>query len=227
MSRTIKPLVVDQAVYERIRPMEARDAARVAELHHAAMGNSLWARLGLKFLTRLYEELVEDPAFRAFVYEHDDGVVRGFIAGTTNAESMLGDTFKRRPWRFVRPTLSGLRRDPSVLKPLLQTAQYFARSSGDLGVEVPAESLFCSFEPVLRGKRVSGAINKVLFDQLLHEGHQAVKVTTEIDNQGANRQLTSWGFEDKGRFEFYGKNMVTYVLDLPGCPRLEDKDWRH
>ena len=48
-------------------------------------------------------------------------------------------------------------------------------------------------------------------------GHDAVQITTEVDNEGANRQLQSWGFVDCGRFTFYGKEMVTYVLDLPAC----------
>ncbi len=89
-----------------------------------------------------------------------------------------------------------------------------------------AESLFCSFEPHLRGRRISGHINKVLFDELLARGHQRVKITTEVDNKGANRQLTSWGFEDSARFEFYGKPMVRYELDLVESPRVEARS-RH
>jgi hypothetical protein len=56
---------------------------------------------------------------------------------------------------------------------------------------VRAESMFCSFEPHLRGTRVSGAINKVLFDELAARGHRYVKITTEADNEGAVRQLSS------------------------------------
>ena len=109
----------------------------------------------------------------------------------------------------------------SVAKKLLQTARYFNQSSDDLDIEIPAESLFCSFTPATRGKRISGHINKVLFDELLARGHKAVKVTTEVDNKGANRQLTSWGFVDDGHFNFYGKDMVRYVLDLEASPRVE------
>ena len=61
----------------------------------------------------------------------------------------------------------------------------------------------------------------MLFDELLARGHSAVKVTTETDNEGANRQLQSWGFEDRGRFRFYGKEMVLYVLDLNASDRVE------
>ena len=84
-----------------------------------------------------------------------------------------------------------------------------------------AESLFCSFEPALRGKRISGHVNKVLFDDFLARGFRYAKVTTEVDNTGANRQLKSWGFEAGGRFRFYSKEMVRYLLDLEASPRVD------
>lgn len=212
----LKPFPVDAEVMASIRPMQFRDARRVAELHHAAMGNSLWARLGVPFLQQLYQALVDCPFFLGFVYV-EDGHVRGFIAGSTDTAKMYRHIAKHR-FAFLAPAAAwGLLRQPAVGVPLLQTARYFGVSGAD---DVPGESLFCSFEPDLRGKRVSGHINKVLFDELAGRGHRQVKITTEVDNEGANRQLTSWGFRDAHRFRFYGKDMVTYVLDLVGHPRV-------
>ena len=219
-AREVRPLIVDVAVYERIRPMQHRDADAVAALHHAAMGNSLWARLGLRFLGTLYRTLVDLPGFIAFVYE-EDGELRGFIAGSTDPDAMMSRAF-RRGWPLLGPAALPNALDPRILRHLLQTGQYKSVSDRvNLPGAVPAESLFCSFSPQLRGRRVAGAINKVLFDDLLSRGHRYVKVTTEVDNEGANRQLKSWGFSDCGRFSFYGKDMVTYVLDLVASPRVE------
>jgi hypothetical protein len=213
----IKPFPVDPDVLASIRPIQFRDAPRVAELHAAAMGNSLWAQLGVPFLTNLYRALVDIHTFLGFVYV-EDGQVKGFIAGSTDTRSMYAEVLRRR-WAFLAPVAAlGVLRRPLVLRPLLQTASYFGASGAE---DVPGESLFCSFVPELRGKRVSGHINKVLFDELRARGHTHVKITTEVDNEGANRQLRSWGFAEAGRFTFYGKSMVTYVLDLVACPRVE------
>ena len=195
--------------------MKAIDAPKVAQLHHAAMGNSTWARLGTKFLRALYTALIDDERFLGFVYE-EDGLIRGFIAGSQDTDTMLSSTFKRM-WPAL--TLAAF---PKILNPaiwgnLIQTQRYSATSGGGK----MAESLFCSFEPNLRGKRISGHINKVLFDELLSRGHTHVKVTTEIDNEGANRQLISWGFVNEDSFTFYGKEMVRYVLDLNASDRVE------
>lgn len=214
----LRPFPVDPAVMAALRPMAAADVPQVARLHQAAMGNSLWAKLGLPFLEALYRELLRDPVFRAHVYL-EDGRVGGFIAGATDSQGLFTRTL-RRGWRALAgPLLLGILRNPSTLPRLLTTPLYFRRSSP--GDDIPAESLFCSFAPELRGTRVSGHINKVLFERLLAEGHRHVKITTEVDNVGANRQLRSWGFEERGRFRFYGKDMVTYALLLEGHPRLE------
>ncbi len=202
--------------------MQYRDCGAVARLHEAAMGDSLWARLGRRFLIELYRGLVESPRFLAFVYEERQGPrgrVRGFIAGTTDGPRMLEEVFRRRALVLGTAAALGAARHPGVLPLLLETARYF-RISGDAELEGAAESLFCSFEPELRGRRIAGHINKVLFDDFLARGHRLVKITTEADNTAAIRQLASWGFEERGRFRFYGKDMVRYALDLEASPRV-------
>lgn len=218
----LRPFEADPNVLEHIRPMQHRDCVRVAELHGAAMGTSLWARLGPLFLTELYRGLIDSPHFLGFVYEEpdDEGIplVRGFIAGTTNTQKMFNEVFAKRWLVLGTAALPGLARSPRLIPHLLTTSGYSQASGGD---GIPGESLFCSFEPELRGKRISGHINKVLFDDLLARGHSQVKITTESENEGANRQLRSWGFEPQGSFSFYGKDMVRYVLDLDSSQRVE------
>jgi hypothetical protein len=218
-----RPFDVDPSVLERIRPMQYRDCIPVADLHALAMGDSLWARLGTRFLTEIYRGLVDSPHFLGFVYEDRDeeGIltVRGFIAGSTDTSRMMREVFYSRWMLLGFAAAPGLIRSPWLARHLATTGGYSAASAENDGV--CAESLFCSFAPELRGKRISGHINKVLFDDLLARGHTAVKVTTESDNEGANRQLTSWGFERQGTFQFYGKEMVRYVLDLESSERVE------
>ncbi|MDP2312766.1 MAG: hypothetical protein Q8P41_07660 [Pseudomonadota bacterium] len=225
-SSEIKPFPVDPDVLGRIRPMQYRDAERVAELHHAAMGNSLWARLGEPFLASLYRALIDSPLFFGFVYcepgpsggSAAGPEVKGFIAGSTDTATMYRWVLRRRGMFVAPAALRGVLGHPTAAVKLLQTARYFGVSGA---ADVPAESLFCSFVPDLRGKRVSGHINKVLFDELYARGRSHVKITTEVDNEGANRQLQSWGFAQRGTFRFYGKDMVTYVLDLAASPRVD------
>ena len=219
----VKPFTVDEGVIAAIRPMAPGDEGAVAALHHAAMGQSLWAQLGLSFLARLYRALMAQPGFIGFVYE-EDGEIRGMIAGSEDVSAMYRGALRHAGLGLGLSAIKGVLRSPGVAGHLLATGAYFGRSAVDPLVEqTPAESLFCSFAPHLRGRRIAGHINKVLFDELAYRGHARVKITTETTNKGAIRQLTSWGFEDRGRFEFYGKEMITFLLDLVASPRVEAK----
>ena len=210
-----RPFSVDPAVLANIRPMADQDVAAVAALHHSAMGKSTWALLGKRFLEALYGALVNDDRFLGFVYM-EDGEVSGFIAGSQDTDQMLSHTLRRAWPKLAMQSLPHIL-NPTVLRRLVETHRYTDLSGG----EPMPESLFCSFKPALRGRRISGHINKVLFDELFARGHHHVKVTTEVDNKGANRQLTSWGFTDEGHFTFYGKEMVRYVLNLESSDRVE------
>ena len=213
----MRPLTLEPDVLARIRPMQHRDAAAVARQHHAAMGSSLWAQLGLPFLEALYRALVDSPHFLAFVYEDPSGDFGGFIAGSTDTARMFRETLRAHYPAIAVAAARGITARPLLALQVWRTGRYFDAS----GADIPAESLFCSFQPGLRGTRVSGQINKVLFDELRARGHRRVKVTTDHGNRAAERQLLSWGFEADHRFEFYGKPMVRYVLDLEASPRVQ------
>ncbi len=211
---------VDPEILARMHPMEEAHVDAVCRLHQAAMGNSLWARLGPLFLRRLYRALVESPDFIGLVYV-EDGRTRGLIAGSSNGPRMMRRILAGHAISLGAAAFWGVLRRPGVAWPLLETLRYFGKS-GVAGTEdIVAESMFCSFEPELRGKRISGLINKLLFDELARRGAHFVKITTEVDNAGAARQLTSWGFERAGEFRFYGKRMLTWTLDLKACERVE------
>ena len=219
----IRPFTVQPHVMEAIRPMRRSDVPRVAQLHAAAMGNSLWATLGESFLRNIYRSMLKTDDFLGFVYEEDDQI-EGFIAGSSNLSKMMRIIAKKHGLRLGLSAALGLRHW-STLKKLFGTLRYFQLSQDDVAEDITAESMFCSFTPKTRGKRISGHINKVLFDSLLYRGHKYVKITTETDNVGANRQLKSWGFDERGTFFFYGKEMICYTLDLSTSPRVSAVDW--
>ncbi len=202
--------------------MQARDDLAVAQLHHAAMGESLWARLGVRFLRQLYRNLIDAEGFIAFVYEPSPQLgVRGFIAGATDPDRVMADTF-RRAWFLLGPAALPRALQPGLFRRLVQTARYSGASAvPGLPAGPLPESLFCSFAPELRGKRIAGHANKLLFDDLCARGYRHVKITTDTSNASAARQLHSWGFDQLGQFEFYGKDMTAWLLDLHQSSRVE------
>ncbi len=220
MENEIQPLKYDPAWLDDIRSMDQSDVRDVARMHASGMGDTLWGKLGEAFLERIYSAMIGDKDFVGFVYVENDQVA-GFIAGSANGPEMMRRVRKMSFFALASAAIKGALKNPGVIPRLAATPFYFRRSDPKLGMQVRAESYFCYFEKHLRGKRISGLINKVLFDELLARGHKFVKITTEADNEGSNRQLASWGFEKRGSFRFYGKDMVVYVLDLIESPRVE------
>lgn len=214
----ITPFPVDPAVMAAIRPMAAKDIEQVSIQHHTSMDHSLWGKLGLPFLRALYRELLDDPRFSAYVYE-EDGVIKGFIAGSSDIKLMFASVMRKGFKRLLLPCLLGILRNPSVVLHLLATPLYFRRT--DLEQEARAESLFCSFQAELRGRRISGHINKVLFDELHRRGCRFVKITTEESNLASRRQLEHWGFKIQRKFHFYGRTRLIWLMDMDSNPRLD------
>ncbi len=223
MTAIITPFHVNQEIMSHIRPMCRADVEQVAEQHYSAMGHSLWAQLGKPFLQALYAGLLQDPLFVAYVYVTEE-TVRGFVAGSLDVQHTFNRLWQKHWQQLFLPALSGLIRCPYLISSLISTPFYFKRSASSQRVEaIKAESLFCSFQPDLRGTGAAGHINRMLFKHFLTAGCRYIKITTETDNEASLRQLNHWGFTIEERFNFYGKDMYTLVMDLSTNPRLHEE----
>ena len=222
MTTTITPFLINEEMMSHIRPMRNTDIEQVAEQHYRAMGHSLWAQLGKPFLQALYTSLLQDPLFVAYVYA-EGKEVQGFVAGSLDVPRTFSRLWRQHWWQLLLPTLTGLAHCPHLIGSLISTPFYFKRSAPSQRIEaIKAESLFCSFKPNLRGTRAAGHINRVLFKHFLSAGCRYIKITTETDNEASLRQLGHWGFAIEERFNFYGKDMYTLIMDLSTNPRLRD-----
>lgn len=215
----LTPFPPNPEVMSRIRPMASKDCPYVAKLHYDEIKSSFWSKLGFYFIKNLYGMLIDNPYFCAYVYE-EDGQVLGFIAGSTDTKKLFLETIKKHFAKLIWITLISIIKHPNTLYRVFTTPVYFALSKPKFA-DIKAESIFCAFKPELRGKRVSGYTNKVLFDKFFELGFDYVKITTEITNPGSNRQLLSWGFEEVSNFKFYQKDMRIYVLKLLNHPRID------
>ncbi|MCR5662367.1 MAG: hypothetical protein K6G50_09605 [bacterium] len=215
----LAPFPTNPEIMSRIRPITRQDCHCVAKLHYDEIKSSFWSKLGFYFIENLYGMLINNPYFCGYVYE-EEGCVKGFIAGSTDTKKLFSETIKKHFLKLVWITLISILKRPNTLSRVITTPVYFALSKPQFE-DIKAESIFCAFKPELRGKRISGYVNKVLFDRFFELGFDYVKVTTEITNPGSNRQLLSWGFDEVSNFKFYNKDMRIYVLKLINHPRID------
>ena len=186
-----------------IRSAEPRDAAAIAALHAELIPSSLWAELGLGFLTRLYTALLEDSRFVSFVYEVPDGI-SAFLAASTDTAGLLRATAKQSGPSLAIRALPRMR--PALLARIVETGRY-PQLRGASGA---GESLFCAVRPALRRRGIGASFHDELERAFLDRGIDRMIVTTEANNTAGQRHLEAIGFHEDGRFAFYGKPMVRY-----------------
>ena len=130
----IRPFIVNPEVLAAIRPMCSMDIPRVAQLHKAAMGNSLWATLGERFLRNIYRGMLKSSLFLGFVYEQE-GQIEGFIAGAEDLPGLMKQVAFSSGHRLFICALLGMT-NRETFKKLLQTVQYFQASTEELGQNI-------------------------------------------------------------------------------------------
>ena len=165
-ARKVRPLELDPEVMASIHPLVFHDAP-ASRAHHAAMGDSTWARLGVRFLTTLYRNLVHFTGLHRFRVPRAGSGPR-LHAGGTDPDRMMATVF-RKAWFLpgARRLPRACDRRPSSCSRHLGTRRSVTggpAGAGTCGVPV------LQFRADLRGKRVAGAINKVLFDDLASRG---------------------------------------------------------
>ena len=87
----------------------------------------------------LYRGLVDSPYFLGFVYE-EDGVVKGFIAGSIDAEAMMRTLMRSRALVLGAAAATGVLKRPQVLGRLSQTLRYFKVSDADQDPDADSHS---------------------------------------------------------------------------------------
>ena len=145
---------------------------------------------------------------QALRISHSDETGRSFIWTSSILECVVGITNR------------------DTVKKLLKTAQYFQASTEELGQDIKAESMFCSFTQT-RGKKSQDTSIKFSLKRFWPEDINTSRSQPETDNVGANRQLKSWGFQSQGTFHFMEKKWFATRLICVALPRLTSKDWIH
>lgn len=76
------------------------DAADIAGIHYDEIDRGFLRSLGKGVLTGLYEAVIGNPESFAII-ARENGIIVGFIAGSTNIGSLYKDFFRKHAWRVV------------------------------------------------------------------------------------------------------------------------------
>ncbi|MFN2390158.1 MAG: GNAT family N-acetyltransferase [Actinomycetota bacterium] len=171
-----------------IRTARTQDVPAIVRHHTRALPNAFLPRLGLGFLSALYEALLRDPSGVVLVAASESGAVHGFVAGTPSLGAFYR-RFLRRHGVTAAARAAGRLVRPSNLRAALETL--------DLGRSPAArraELMAIAVDPSVRGSGVGRALVEGLMTSLCHDGVRSVAVTVESANRGAVDFYRALGF---------------------------------
>ncbi len=200
-------------------PFTRAHARQAAEIHVEGQPGTFLTRLGIDFLTRMYQAIADSPhAFGVTVVDED--TVAGLAIVALNTTQVFQE-MKRQHWhRLLWPMIRQVLRDPLLVGDIVQTMRYPNR------LHVPpgeAEVLFLG----LRRPYMRRGLAPRLANLIMEEAHRrgCTSATTLVARQ--NRTVR-WiiaaipGAYVEREVELNGKIMLVYRVKLP-IPDESDK----
>ena len=195
-----------------IKPYTRAHARDAAEIHMEGQPGTFLTRLGIEFLTQLYELFAESPdAFGVLAMDGDGVAGVGIIALDT---VRLFGTIKRRHWhRLLWPVVKQVVRHPALIGQLVQSLRY-PNALKPLPDE--AEVLFFG----LRHSYMRLGIGPQMLDHLLDEtyrrGAPRLSATIQKHNRPVRWMIANRpGVRVDQEIMLNGKPMLVYRAELP------------
>lgn len=192
-----------------ILPLRRDHAARVAELHCAALAGDFLPSLGKEFLTVFYEGALDLHVGFGFVAMEQDHLV-GFVLGSTDTNALFRKVAVSRAIPLGLRVMTAVFRQPSLISNVLETFLYPSKEN----VAEKAELVVIGLDTAFRGRGLGRKLVDALDNAFRAQQIRSYKVTVLQSNVGANKFYQALGFERALEFELYRKkwNLNTRTL---------------
>jgi ribosomal protein S18 acetylase RimI-like enzyme len=193
-----------------IVPMQREHAARVAELHCAALAGDFLPSLGKGFLTVFYQGVL-DLGVGFGLVAIEDGQPVGFVLGSTDTNVLFKRVMLSRILPLGLRVILAVIRKPALIANVLETFLYPSKENA---VPAKAELVVIGFDGAYRGRGLGRQLANALNDAFRAQGVRSYKVTALQSNRGANSFYRALGFQHALEFELYRKkwNLYTYTI---------------
>jgi len=190
-----------------IRPMQADDSPRIAELHVSGIPTGFISSLGVKAVSAIYTRVVAEGTSFGLVAEQDGDIV-GFVAFSSN----LPRLYKTMILKSGLPLVVKMVRKFFSLRAITKICQTLLYPCRTRRLALPTAELLAVV--VSTQHQGHGLAKKLVFEGLrLCVGWHVneVKVLVSQENAAANRLYLACGFELMNTFDSHGVPSNIYV----------------
>lgn len=199
----------------RILKAVLADIEEVAELHVQAFPGFFLTSLGVPFLKELYAGFLSHSS-GIFLVAKEEGLVIGFVAGTSSPKVFFSDLRHTRCLAFVIKAIPSIFRNPL---PVCRKLFYAATYKGDAPAARCSAALLSSIgtSQICRGAGVAGSLMIEFENEAMKHGAGHVFLTTDAsDNDRVNAFYRKQGYEIVTSFQQNGgRDMFRYEKPLP------------
>lgn len=192
-----------------IVPLQLEHAARVAEIHCAALAGDFLPSLGKEFLTIFYRGVLELEVGFGFVELKEREPV-GFVLASSDTSALFKQVMTSRAIPLGLRVIAAVIRRPGLVGNVLETFLY----PGKEDVPEKAELVVIGIDAAYRGRGLGRQLVDALNDAFRARRIQSYKVTVLQTNLGANGFYQKLGFKRALEFELYRKKWNLYTHDI-------------
>lgn len=195
----------------RITPLGPEHASQAARLHIEGQPGTFLTALGPDVLTVVYRSLPQSPGGFGFAAERGAGVraprMVGYVSATTGVGGLFVEMAARRLPQLAAPLLRRYVQRPGLILRSVQTGLYpfFVHEDDNLP---SAELLSIMVEPSARSQGVGGLLMAAFLQACRNRGIEAVTVTVDAVNDGAQRFYLRHDFAAWRSITLYGRAML-------------------
>lgn len=190
--------------------MQREHAARVAELHCAALEGDFLPRLGKRFLTVFYQAVLDLGVAFGFLAVVEGRPV-GFVLASPETSGLFRRVVLSRVMALTFAAIPTLIRKPTLILNVLETFLY-PRKERDVAEK--AELLVLGFDAAYRDPRMTYQLFNAVNDTFRAQGVRSYKATVLQTNQLINNLLCRLGFQPAFEFELYRKKWTLYTFAI-------------
>jgi ribosomal protein S18 acetylase RimI-like enzyme len=196
---------------DELRRMDIGDLPSVVDVHLTSFTGFFLSSMGARFLRKFYSSLLMDARHIAAVYS-SDGVVVGFVVGTSQPADYYRRTLQRNWQGFAVASL------PIVMKNPVMAVRVLRRLAAKRRSCEKGHALLMSIgvSPSAQGKGVGNQLISVFLREAKSRGCTGVVLATDaVDNDPTNRFYVRAGFRLSSSYTTTEKRrMNEYVYDL-------------
>lgn len=195
-----------------IRQMKEYDIPNVVEVHLAGFKGFFLSFLGPAFLRELYKGAVIDPSGISFIAENE-GMICGFVMGTTHPSGFYKGLIKSRWWRFALASIFPALRKPSIIPRLLRALSMPERVNKQ---DNRGTLMSIAVLPEVKGKGIGKALVNSFLEDAAKQGLKQVDLLSDrYNNDDVNTFYKALGFKCERHFITpEGRVMNEYVIAI-------------